>query len=300
MLIDISNLFFRSFHAVPKHFTMKDGAPSNAVYGVVSTVFSLLESEKPTYLFAARDLRGPTFRHEEMEGYKAGRPDMPEDLSTQLPFIFSFFTEGMELPVLSKEGFEADDVIATVAEHFRNKAETEIVILSGDQDLFQIVGENVSLLYPQNGGKLPKKMDTEAVREKMGVYPHQVPDYKALAGDSSDRIVGVPGIGPVGAQKILAEYKTVENALEHAEEIGGKNGLLLQEHRESAVLSKKMTVLHRDLEILDFQEEAGRISITMPKSLPKFLENISSRRLITRAEKIFGQAEPPPEQLGLF
>lgn len=300
VLIDVSNLFFRSFHAVPKHFTMKDGTPSNAVYGVVSTVFSLLESEQATHFFAARDLRGPTFRHEEMEGYKAGRPEMPEDLATQLPFVFSFFTEGMELPLLSKEGFEADDILATIAEHFRNQAETEIVIFSGDQDLFQIVGENVTVLYPQNGGKLPKRMNAEAVYEKMGVSPEQVPDYKAIAGDTSDRIPGVPGIGPVGAQKILAEYTTVENALEHATEIGGKNGSLLQEHKESALLSKKMAVLHKDLDIVDFCEDIGKIPNSMPKNLPDFLENISSRRLLSRAEKIFGQTEPPPEQLGLF
>lgn len=300
LLIDVSNLFFRAFYAVPSHFTMKNGLPSNAVYGVASVVFSLLDSLKPDMVFAARDLKGGTFRHDEIEGYKAGRPDMPEELSIQLPYVFDLFTKALDLPMLSKESFEADDIIATIAERFRNAEDTEVYILSADQDLLQLIGDNVYVLYPQNGSKPPKKMDTEAVVEKMGVPPNRVVDYKGIAGDSSDKLVGVPGIGPVGAKKILDEFDTLENAIAHADEIPGKNGTLLKQHAENAILTKRLATLHRDLEILEYCEKKATVCGEMPKNLVPFLEEISSRNLVSRAEKIFGAAPPPVEQMGMF
>jgi DNA polymerase-1 len=300
LLIDVSNLFFRAFYAVPSHFTMKNGLPSNAIYGVASVVFSLLDSLKPNMVFAARDLKGGTFRHDEIEGYKAGRPDMPEELSVQLPYVFELFTEALDLPMLSKETFEADDVIATVAERFRNAEDTEVYILSADQDLLQLVGDNVYVLYPQNGTKPPKKMDAEAVVEKMGIPPEKVADYKGIAGDSSDKLVGVPGIGPVGAKKILEQFGTLENAIEHADEIPGKNGTLLKEHAQNALLTKRLATLHRDLDIPEYCENKATVSPEMPKNLVPFLEEISSRNLITRAEKIFGAAPHRESKWGCF
>ncbi len=298
-LIDVSNLFFRAFYAVPPHFTDREGNPSNAIYGVASVIFGILENEKPTHLFAARDLRGPTFRHEEIDGYKAGRPEMPENLVRQLPRVFEFFEKALGVPLLSKESFEADDVLATLAERFRGRPNCEVGILSADQDLFQVVGDNVFLHFPQNGAR-SRKMDALAVQEKMGIPPHQVSDYKSIAGDSSDRLSGVPGIGPVGARKILAEWGSLENALENAEKIEGKIGELLQTHREHALLTKRMASLHRDLPLENFSEEAGRVQ-GMPPQLIDFLLNISSQNLITRAKKAFSEKkEREAEQGSLF
>ena len=287
-LIDVSNLFFRAFYAVPAHFTDKNGDPSNAIYGVASVIFGLLEREKPDFLFAARDLREKTFRHEQIENYKAGRPKMPDELAAQLPKVFAFFSDAIGVPLLSKPSFEADDIIATVAEKFRGRPDFEVGILSADHDLFQLVGENVFVFLPQNGGKI-FKMDAAAVREKMGVPPEKVADFKAIAGDASDKMCGVPGIGPVGARKILAEFGTLENALKNLEKIPGKNGKLLAEHRKNAILTKKMATLHRDLD-LDFSENDGKIR-EMPPKLLDFLEKISSRNLITRAKKCFSTAK---------
>lgn len=298
ILIDVSNLFFRAFYAVPGHFTDRDGNPSNAIYGVASVIFGLLESEKPTHLFAARDLRGPTFRHEEIDGYKAGRPEMPQDLAVQLPRVFEFFENALGVPLLSQESFEADDLLATLAERFRGRPDCEVGILSADQDLFQVVGENVFVFCPQNGGKT-RKMNPEAVIEKMGVPPHQVADYKALAGDSSDRLSGVPGIGPVGARKILGEWGTLENALENAEKITGKMGELLSEHREHAILTRRMATLHRDLPLQNFSEDSGKID-GMPPNLLNFLAHISSQNLMTRAKKVFAEKKITEDQESLF
>lgn len=300
LLIDVSNLFFRAFFAFPSTLRSPEGKPINAVYGVISILFSLLESEKPTHLFAAQDLKGGTFRHDEIEGYKAGRPEMPEDLREQLPLIFRFFTDGIQLPLLSKESFEADDILATVAEHFRGEKDSEVLILSADQDLLQVVGDNVFVLSPQNGGKPPKKMDREAVIEKVGLPPERVADYKAIAGDSSDRLAGVPGIGPVGAKKILLAHNTLENAIKNVGEISGKPGNLLQEFTDQAILTKRMATLHRDLDIEGFAENAGAIPEEMTKDLEAFLSTISSRNLLTRAKKIFGDIPPPVEQMGMF
>jgi DNA polymerase-1 len=287
LLIDLSNLFFRTFYAVPQHFTMKNGTPSNALYGVISVIFSLFDSEHPSFIFAARDLKGETFRHKQMEGYKSGRPKMPEDLAVQLPYIFDFFTDVLRLPLLGKETFEADDIIATVSEKFRGESDIEVLILSADQDLLQLVGENVYVLSPKKGSKLLHKIDAAMVQKKLGVFPHCVPDYKAIAGDSSDRLVGVPGIGPIGTQKILGQFGTLENALENRGKILGKPGRLLGEYENQALLTKKMTVLYRNLDIPEYSKEKGKVPEEMPEGLIPFLQKISSRNLITWAERIF-------------
>ena len=297
-MIDVSNLFFRTFYAVPRHFTDADGNPSNAIYGVVSVVFGLLENERPTHIFAARDLRGPTFRHQKIEGYKAGRPEMPEDLAVQLPRVFEFFSDALGVPLLAKEGFEADDVLATVAEHFRGREDCEVDILSADQDLFQVVGDNVFIFYPQNGGRA-KKMGVSAVCEKMGVHPEQVADFKAIAGDPSDRLAGIPGIGPVGACRILSAFPSLEAALETPESLEGKIGALLSEHREHALLTKKMATLHRDLTLENFSERAGEVH-QMPPNLLSFLEKISTKNLITRAKRCFAEKNETGEQPAMF
>lgn len=300
LLIDISNLFFRAFYAIPSHFTMSDGSQSNSIYGVISTTFSFLESERPTHLYFARDLRGPTFRDTEIAGYKAGRPDMPTALASQLPHIFDFVEHALGIPLLSKAGYEADDIIATVTEIFKSEPDSEILILSGDQDLLQLVEKNVFILSPQNGGKPAKRINAAGVIEKFGIPPGQIADYKALAGDNSDSLTGVPGIGPKGALQILNQFGSVEEAIAGIAEITGKAGELLKQYAEHALLTKRMALLCRDLDIAGFSEAAGRVPEQMPKNLIPFLEKISSKRLISRAKNLFGAHVTAPEQMGMF
>jgi DNA polymerase-1 len=302
VIVDVSNLFFRAFYAVPGHFTMQNGTPSNAVYGVISMIFSLIEAEKPTHIIAAQDLKGDTFRHEELDGYKAGRPKMPDELIEQLPYVFGFFEEAMQLPLLSKERYEADDIIACIAEQYRGKEGYEIDILSNDHDLLQLVGDNIFVLQPQNGGKPPKKIDSEAVIKKLGVTPKQVIDYKAIAGDSSDKLAGVPGIGPKGACSILDAYQTLENALEHVDQITGKAGKLLKEYREQALQTKRMVELQCDIELPEYKEENAKIPSSLEPELEEFLHQISSGRLMSWARRLFGtkQTKVSAEQMGMF
>lgn len=300
LLIDVSNLFFRAFHSVPKHFTDQEGRPSNAIYGVVSMIFGLLEKEKPDYLFAAQDLKEKTLRHKKLDSYKEGRPKMPEELVSQLSRIFGFF-DVAEIPLLSHVGYEADDIIATIARHFEKKRDFSIGILSSDHDLLQLVSEQIHVLLPQNGGKPFKHMDATAVEEKLGVPPALVPDYKALAGDSSDKLVGIPGIGPKGAVEILKNCGSVEAALDDHAHLAERYQILLKKHRKDALFTKEMALLHDDLPIEGFDPDAGKVPEQMPKQLPDFLESISSRRLLSRAEKIF-HASPIDEehQMSLF
>ena len=250
-------------------------------------VFNLIEKHQPTHLFAAQDLPGPTWRHQVYERYKADRPPMPNELRYQLPFVFDFFDKGLDIPLLSKESFEADDIICTLAEHYRQQSDTEVLILSADQDLFQLAGENVTILYPKN--KETAEMGAAEVEEKLGVPPSMVADYKGIAGDNSDKLTGVPGIGPKGAVELLKHFGSLEACLERVDEVKGKKAELLREHGETARHIKKLATLHHDLELEGFCEQRSHIMQKgLPSELLSFLEGISSRRLQQRAEKIFG------------
>jgi len=296
LLIDVSNLFFRAFYAFPDHFTNKDGKQCNAVYGVASIVFNLMLSERPSHIFAARDLRGPTWRHKKLTEYKAGRPPMPEELSAQLPAVFAFFEEALDVPLLGFDNYEADDVLATLANKWQQESE-EILVLSADQDLLQLIEDNIFVLQPQHGKKGNLKLNSDGVINKLGVSPKQVPDYKGLAGDSSDRLVGVPGIGPKGASELLREYQTLENILANAAQIKGEKGELLQQYHQQAIDTKHLATLHYELP-LEVELKQGECQ-TLPSNLMPFLDHISSRRLQRQAEQIWRSA-PAEEQLALF
>lgn len=289
LLIDVSNLFFRSFFAVPQSFMTPDGQPCNAVYGVASIVLGLVEELEPQALYAARDIKGGTIRHTKLDSYKEGRPEMPDLLRGQLPMIFEFFDQGMGVPLLGLEGYEADDIIATLAT--RLKDDYQVYILSADRDLLQLAQESITILIPK--GKENLRVDPRGVMEMLGVRPEQVPDYKALAGDSSDKLVGVPGIGPKGATQLLQKYDTLAQIImaAAANEIPGRMGSLINEHRDSALLCYELAHLHTDLHVKDEILEAGKIGDGMPDGLEEFLAKISSRRLIRRAQKAFGSHE---------
>ena len=295
---------FRAFFAFPKHFTGADGQPCNAAYGVAAMTLSLIEAHRPTHIFGARDMRGGTFRHEILEDYKSGRPPMPPEMASQIPLIYRFFEEGMGVPLLGRERFEADDVLATLAEHFRGQAGVEVLVYSGDADLLQLAGDNVRILRTRQKGE--EILGPKEVQTAMGVPPERVPDYKALAGDSSDRLSGVPGIGPVGARKLLEEYGGLEELLAQVDALPKKFQNLLTEHAEHARITREMARLTRDVP-LEVEENKAKLG-GMPAGLLDFLGELSSQRLRSRAQKIFGVAggqssdAPPPEmeQVALF
>jgi len=236
-LIDISSYFYRAFHAIRGLSTSK-GFPTNAVYGVTNMLLKVLKERRPQHLALVFDSKGPTKRHREFPAYKAQRPGMPEELVMQLPYIQKLI-EAFRLPAVRQEGFEADDLICTLVRRARDKG-FRVEIISGDKDLLPLVGEGVEMWDPMKEARY----DPGAIREKYGLSPAELVEVRALAGDASDNIPGVPGIGEKTALKLIVQYRSLENLLAHVEEI--KPASLrekLKEHAGQARLSRRLTVL---------------------------------------------------------
>lgn len=265
LLIDGSNLAFRMFFALEMtDMRNSKGFPTWAIYGTFKAIFDIIEETKPSSIAVAFDLPEPSFRHETFDDYKANRPDeMPDELKMQWDLIKDAFRH-LHIPVLEEPGFEADDFIG-IAAHKAEKAGTEVVILSGDRDLFQLVTDKVSMVVPQRGGGL-KKYSPETVHEHMGVWPKQVADYKGIAGDSSDNIPGVRGLGPKTAVKLLEAYGDLEGVYKNIDSVtppGAQKKLIEQE--EGARLSKFLgTVLTDEKELKESEINLKDCELTLP------------------------------------
>lgn len=246
LLIDGSNLAFRMFFALEmSNLRNIKGEPTWAVYGTLKALFDCIEKAQPTAIAVAFDLPQPSFRHELFEAYKANRPDeMPDDLKLQWPLIKNLFRH-LHIPVIEEPGYEADDVIGIMARKAENQG-YNVVILSGDKDLYQLVTDKVSMAVPQRGGGL-KIMGPADVVENLGVNPIQVPDYKGIAGDSSDNIPGVKGLGPKAAINLLTEYGSLEGIYANIDKVGPpKTKEKLIEQEANARLSKHIATIITD------------------------------------------------------
>ncbi len=236
-LLDISSYIYRAFHAI-RGLTNSQGLPTNAAFGVTSMLLKVLRDRQPHYLALLFDSKAPTFRHREYADYKAHRPPMPDDLVRQLPFIQKII-EGLNLPRLEMPGFEADDLIATLVGRARAQG-LNVEIVSGDKDLLPLVQEGVVMWDPMKN----VRFDSEAIHARYGVTPAELVEVKALAGDPSDNIPGVPGIGEKTALRLITQYHTLENLLAHINDIKEK-GLRakLTEHADQARLSHRLVLL---------------------------------------------------------
>lgn len=226
MIIDGHSLAFRSFYGAPVDvFVNAEGQHTNAVYGFLSTLLSLIKSEQPTHIIAAFDLSGGTFRTEQYEEYKGGRNETPPEFLGQIELIQKVL-KALNIPAVTLENYEADDIVATYTRQGR-EAGFEVAIVSGDRDAFQLVTDTVTVLYPVTTGpsKGIKYMTPAAVEEKYKVAPHLYPDLAALTGEQADNLPGVPGVGPGFAAKWINEYGNLDGVLENAEKIKGKKGV---------------------------------------------------------------------------
>ena len=236
-IIDLSSYYYRAFHAI-RGLSTSRGFPTNAVFGVTNMLLKVLRERQPQYLALALDSKGPTFRHEKFPQYKAHRPPMPEDLAMQLPLIHEII-QGLNLPILAREGFEADDLIAALTVKARSQG-FRVEIISGDRDLLPLVQEGVDMWDPMKD----TLFDEAAIREKYGVAPPELLEVKALAGDPSDNIPGVPGVGEKTALKLIARFHTVENLLARLEEIKEKAlKARLEQYGAQARLSRELALL---------------------------------------------------------
>lgn len=244
VLLDGNALIHRAYHALPP-LTTKKGELVNAVYGFTLTLLSVLDKFKPEYIAASFDLKGPTFRHEKSVHYKATRVKAPDDLYAQIPRVKEIVT-AFNIPIFEKEGFEADDCVGTLA---RQAAEqnTEVIIVTGDNDVLQLVTPLVKVFTLRKGIKDTVLYDEKGVEAKYGFKPVQIPDFKGLAGDASDNISGVAGIGVKTATDLLKEFGTVENIYAHLEEVKESVRKKLEADKENAFLSKDLGTIHTEV-----------------------------------------------------
>ena len=250
-LIDGNSYIYRAFFAI-SHLSNSSGLPTNAVYGFTTMLLKIINDYTPDYLAIAFDTPAPTFRHEVYQEYKANRPEMPDSLIPQIPYIKSV-VEGFNIPVLEKEGFEADDIIGTIARAGDNKG-MEIIVVSGDKDLLQLVSTHITVLDTMKD----KRFDPQGVIDRLGVEPEKATDLFGLMGDSSDNVPGVPGIGKKTAVKLIEEYGDINNLLKNLEKISQKKVKEnLVKYRDQALLSKQLVTLDTkvpfEYEIDDFK-----------------------------------------------
>lgn len=291
IIIDSNSLLHRAFHALPP-LTTKKGEQTGAVYGFLLILFKAikdLQSNYILYIVACFDTKSPTFRHEKFNEYKAQRPKTPQEILNQLPKIKEIL-EVFKIPIFAKEGFEADDLIATISK----KAEKhdnllEIYILSGDLDNLQLVNEKIKVYTLGKGIKDTVLYDKNKVITRFGVEPEQMNDFKALTGDPSDNIPGVPGIGKKTAADLIKQFETIENLYKEIGEgmanIKIRTKDLLLDNKEKAYLSKELVKTKRDVDI-QFMLEDCKFGNFNQKEVENIFRELEFNTLISRLSLI--------------
>ncbi|MFM6980155.1 MAG: DNA polymerase I [Micrococcales bacterium] len=254
LLIDGHSLAFRAFYALsPDSFRAPSGQHTNAVHGFISMLLTILQTHKPSHIAVAFDLSRSSFRTEEYPEYKGTRGETPPEFIGQTEVLYQVL-EAMNIRTLTRENYEADDVLASLADQGAD-AGYRVLLVSGDRDTFQLIREETTILYPVKGVLNLANMDDAAVYEKYGVHAKQYPDLAALVGETSDNLPGIPGVGPKTAAKWLQQYGTLQAIFDSANEISGKVGESLREHMQLAVRNRRLNHLIRDLQFdFDFKE----------------------------------------------
>lgn len=285
LLIDGHSILNRAYYGLPD-LTNWEGLHTNAVYGFLNIMTKILEEEKPEYLAVAFDLHAPTFRHTMYDAYKGTRKPMPQELREQVPLIKEVLT-AMEITIISKEGYEADDLLGTVARAAEEK-QMDAVILSGDRDLLQLATDHVLIRIPKTkaGKTTIEDYHEKEVLETYQVTPPQIIELKALMGDTADNIPGLPGVGEKTATKIITAYGTIENAYEHLEEIKpNKAKEAFREHFDLAVLSKKLATIDTNSPIEFHWEEAEIGNLYTPEAY-EYFKRLEFKNLLSRFDQV--------------
>ncbi len=289
-ILDGHYLIYRSYHAM-KRAGLKDssGRPTGAVFGLLRFLISLQKGYEPDYLVCALDSKEPTFRHEFFEDYKANRPDMPDDLRSQISLIKEIF-ELLDVPVLLEPGLESDDLVAGLVEKWKHLKDREIIIVSNDKDLFQLVSDKVSVLKQSRGLTDVKLLNESGVEDELGVSPERVSDFLALTGDSADNVPGVAGIGDAYAAKLLDKYGDVETILANTESIEGHLGEKIRANKQQLEESFELVQLRSDCEI-DFELEDCIFEQEKFLNLKEFCANLDLNSVLRDIEDMFRSRE---------
>ncbi|GAA2042592.1 DNA polymerase I [Yaniella flava] len=293
MVIDGHSMAYRAFFALPaENFQTATGQHTNAVYGFLSMLLAMIREQKPTHVAVAFDLDTPTFRSERYSEYKAGRDKTPEEFSGQIDLIKKVM-DALQIPSIEVDGYEADDIVATMSTNAA-AAGWDARIVSGDRDTFQLINDNVTVLYPMRGVSELPPFDADTIVERYGVTPAQYPELAALVGESADNLPGVPGVGPGFAARWLKKYGSLKGVLDHIDEIGGKKGDALREHLDAVKRNRELNALVTTLELPLSLEEAVLVSPDRNKVSELFdaLEfNTIRDRVFTTFDQHLGGAE---------
>ena len=282
ILIDSNNLAYRAFYALPISITTSTGTITNAVFGFTNMLIKLLEDEKPEIIICAFDSKGPTFRHDIFKEYKAKRKKMPDELGAQIPLIKEVLSS-LNIKSLEAEGYEADDIIATLVNNIKENFD-EIIIVSSDKDILQLVSDKVKVLAVKKGITDTILYDNEGVIKKYGIKPSEIKDFLALMGDTSDNIPGVGGIGPKTAQELISEFGNIDDIYKNIDRVKGeKLRNLLIKNKEFAIKSKELTQLNSNLDLNlseVFSKKVGSIDFNKAEQIFSLLEfNTLKKRL---------------------
>lgn len=304
-LIDGSALAYRSYFAFIRNPLINSkGENTSAVFGFTNSIFKIIREEKPDYLAVVFDTKAPTFRHEIFKEYKSTRAKMPDEMSEQLPRIREV-TEGMNLPILEVDGFEADDLMGTLAKKAKKEG-MAVILVTGDKDFLQLVDEDVKVLNPRRAGEEPELLDRSRVEEKLGVPPEKVIELLGLMGDASDNVPGVPGVGEKTALELLKRFGSLEGALKNADKVKRKNVQKgLKEHADLARLSKRLVTIDTNVPFELELSELERKNFDLPRLTELFKELEFTRFLqeigpLEEEEKVSYQIIRSEEELKLL
>ncbi|SHW05624.1 DNA polymerase I [Mycobacteroides abscessus subsp. abscessus] len=293
MLLDGNSLAFRAFYALPaENFKTQGGLTTNAVYGFTAMLINLLRDEKPTHVAAAFDVSRKTFRKEKYPEYKEGRAATPDEFRGQID-ITKEVLGALGITVLAEDGFEADDLIATLA----TQAEAEdfrVLVVTGDRDSLQLVTDDVTVLYPKKGVSDLHRFTPDAVVEKYGLTPTQYPDFAALRGDPSDNLPGIPGVGEKTASKWINQYGSLQALVDHVDEVKGKVGDSLRANLSSVILNRELTDLVRNVP-LAHTPEALRVQPWDRDRIHQLFDDLEFRVLRDRLFDTLSPVEPEVE-----
>ena len=299
LVVDGHSLAFRAFYALPvESFTTSTGQPTNAVWGFATMLADVMAKEKPTHMGVAFDVKGGTFRNDMLPQYKGTREAAPKELLSQLPLIQDLL-KGLGITYIEKPGYEGDDIIGTLAT-MGEQAGFKTLVLSGDRDAFQLVDDDITVLYPGHHFKNLKHMTPEAIKDRYKVSPEQYPDLAAMRGEGADNIPGVPGVGDGYAAKWINKYGSLDSILEHADEIGGKKGQALAENADQVKLNRKVNALVRDLDLGVKVEDLRFGTIHMDQVLPIFEQlqfGQQTRKKILRGFNTVADCSPASAQV---
>lgn len=296
LIIDGHSMAFRAFYALPPdNFVTATGQHTNAVYGFVSMLTRLLETERPTHIAVAFDVSRHSFRTEEYPEYKGTRDATPEEFKGQVELIREVL-DAMGIVSLSREGFEADDILATLAYRAGHEGAT-VLVVSGDRDSFQTVTDNVTVLYPGTGPGDLRRMTPQAVEDKYGVPPHRYPEIAAIVGETSDNLPGVPGVGPKTAAQWINKFDGLDNLLARADEIGGKRGAALREHMDDVVRNRRLNRLLTDMDLEVSLSDLARRPTDIA-AVDRLFDSLEFGRLRTKVREVagIGMGEGPVDE----